>query len=198
MAVITVLDFDIEGRDEVLAVPPVGAVGVEGDVVVCCIAVAPHLHALDGADTADTTKGVGTAVLVRPDDVKVKVVYEVLCAQVALEAVGPIGGCEFVPDLDMVVVYDGIVAGDVTYAVRLEEREIELHIAGVAVRSVARMQGVGEDVGRAVGRDCAGIGQRLAKHRGVEIRTKKTKAYGNARGPRLHSCIASEYGAAQC
>jgi len=172
--------------------------------MVGCVPVPPNLQPLDGAHASHASKRVGPPISVRPDDVDVKVAEQVPVAQVALEAVRPLGRRELILDFDLLVVDDGVVTRDVSYPVRLLERQVQLHLARITVRAMSRMQCVGEDVSRNVARHCDAISPRrsptkLERVGRVSTRGKGVKAaYKSAPEPRLGSCTAIAPGAGRC
>lgn len=135
--IIAGFDLRVKGIHIVFAVSAVGAVGVQCEAMISVVAIAPHLHALDGANAADAAEGVGATVTVRPDNVNVKMIYEVLGAEVALKAMRTVDGGELVLHLDMVIMHERVVTGHVSYAVGFEKGEKELHVTGIAIRSMA-------------------------------------------------------------
>lgn len=89
------------------------------------VSVPPKLHPLDCPKSPDVPVRVGPAVDVGPDDVDVKPIDQVPVPDVALQLDGALDGCEFVFDLDVLVVQSAVRCG-VPYAMGLLEGQVQL------------------------------------------------------------------------
>ena len=101
------------------------------------VSVSPELESLDGANTFDLAEAICTTMDIRPDDVNIEEIDQILSAQVSLKLDGPFDSRKLVPNLDILIVNTDSLVGDVTNSMRLLKSQISLHIGGVVVRAMA-------------------------------------------------------------